>query len=94
MDEAVIKEEVIEETCDFTFKNEEYVKVKQEEIEQKSEYHLEKEIKSETIDFSETNKSHGFFEDVEPKPGESNSKVEKMKENAQTSLEIDQDGRR
>ncbi|PIC29621.1 hypothetical protein B9Z55_021143 [Caenorhabditis nigoni] len=53
MNEAVIKEEVIEETYNFTFKNGEYVKVKQEEIEQKPEYLLEKEIKTEPIDFVE-----------------------------------------
>ncbi|PIC29517.1 hypothetical protein B9Z55_021072 [Caenorhabditis nigoni] len=78
MDEAVIKEEVIEEICNFTFKNGEYVEVKQEEIEQKPEYHLEKEIKTETIEFFDNNNSDSFFEDVKPEPIESGSKIEKM----------------
>ncbi|PIC29652.1 hypothetical protein B9Z55_021168 [Caenorhabditis nigoni] len=47
MDDTVIKEEVIEEDFNFTFKNGEYVEVKQEEIKQKPEYLLEKDIKME-----------------------------------------------
>ncbi|PIC29529.1 hypothetical protein B9Z55_021082 [Caenorhabditis nigoni] len=79
MDEAVIKEEVIEETCNFTFKNGEYVEVKQVEFEQKPENLLETEIKTETKeDFFENHNSDGFFEDVEGKLKENdfiNSKV-------------------
>ncbi|CAO4381513.1 unnamed protein product [Caenorhabditis nigoni] len=53
MNEAVIKEEVIEEELNFTFKNGEYVEVKQEEVEQKPEHLLEKEVKMKPIDFPE-----------------------------------------
>ncbi|CAO4381435.1 unnamed protein product [Caenorhabditis nigoni] len=78
MEESVIKEEVIEETYNFTFKNGEYVEVKQEEVEQKPENLLEKEIKTETNDdFFETNESNKFFEDVEPEPNESDYEIEK-----------------
>ncbi|PIC12719.1 hypothetical protein B9Z55_028234 [Caenorhabditis nigoni] len=51
MDEAVVKEEVIEETHNFMFKSGEYVEVKQEEVEQKPEHLLEEKIKTEPIDF-------------------------------------------
>ncbi|CAO4381537.1 unnamed protein product [Caenorhabditis nigoni] len=67
MNEAVIKDEVIEEEFNFTFVNGEYVEVKQEEIEQKPEHLLENEVKTETIDFAEN---------VELKPKEIDSKVE------------------
>ncbi|PIC29540.1 hypothetical protein B9Z55_021090 [Caenorhabditis nigoni] len=70
MNEAIVKEEVIEETCNFTFKNGEYVEVKQEEPEQKPEYLLEKEIKTETSD--------DFFEDVKSEAEESYSEIEKV----------------
>ncbi|PIC29522.1 hypothetical protein B9Z55_021077 [Caenorhabditis nigoni] len=70
MNEAIVKDEVIEETHNLTFKNGEYVEVKQEEIEQKPEYVLEKEIKVEPIDIYE-NKPDNFFADSELKPKES-----------------------
>ncbi|CAO4381450.1 unnamed protein product [Caenorhabditis nigoni] len=73
MDEVIVKEEVIEETRNCTLKNGEYVEVKQEEIEEKPEYLLEKEIKTETIDFYESNE---FPEDVKQK--ERGSPVEKV----------------
>ncbi|ULT91903.1 hypothetical protein L3Y34_009530 [Caenorhabditis briggsae] len=78
MNDGVNKEEVIEEKCNFTFKNGEYVEIKQEEIERKPEYLLEREIKSESIDFFENNISDEFFEDVERKPRGSDSKNEKV----------------
>ncbi|PIC29646.1 hypothetical protein B9Z55_021164 [Caenorhabditis nigoni] len=78
MNEAIIKDEVMEETHNFTFKNGEIVEVKQEEIEQKPEYLLEKDIKKKQIDFLETNDSDEFFDDVEPKPKENYCEVEKM----------------
>ncbi|PIC29623.1 hypothetical protein B9Z55_021145 [Caenorhabditis nigoni] len=62
MNEAVVKQEVIEEPCNFAFKTGEYVEVKQEEIERKPENLLEKEIKTEPIDFVENN--NAIFEDV------------------------------
>ncbi|CAO4381461.1 unnamed protein product [Caenorhabditis nigoni] len=68
MNDGVIKEEDIEEGHNFTFKNGEYVEVKQEEIEEKPEYHLEKEIKTETNDDS--------FEDVKLEPTERDSPIE------------------
>ncbi|PIC29501.1 hypothetical protein B9Z55_021058 [Caenorhabditis nigoni] len=74
MNEAVIKDEIIEETHNFTFKNGEYVEVKQEEIEEKPEYLLEKEIKTEPSDVFENNNSDCFFEDVELKPKECDSR--------------------
>ncbi|PIC29518.1 hypothetical protein B9Z55_021073 [Caenorhabditis nigoni] len=81
MNVGVIKEEVIEETHNFTFKNGEYVEVKQEEIEQKSEYLLEKEIKKESNDdYCENNNSDGFFEDGELKPKEIDSKLTEITE--------------
>ncbi|PIC29525.1 hypothetical protein B9Z55_021079 [Caenorhabditis nigoni] len=67
MNDGVIKEEVIEEICNFTFKNGEYVVVKQEEIKRKPENLLEQEIKKEPID---------FFEDVERKLKENDFKIE------------------
>ncbi|PIC29630.1 hypothetical protein B9Z55_021152 [Caenorhabditis nigoni] len=79
MNEAVIKEEVVEEEFNFTFKNGEYVEINQEEIEQKPEYLLEKDIKTETNDDSfENNNSDGFFEDVEEKPEEKEFNIEKV----------------
>ncbi|CAO4382049.1 unnamed protein product [Caenorhabditis nigoni] len=77
MNEAIVKEEVIEETCNFTFKNGEYVEGKQEEIEQKPQTLLEKEIKTESIDSFENNDSKPFFEELEPKK-ESDFKIEKV----------------
>ncbi|CAO4381429.1 unnamed protein product [Caenorhabditis nigoni] len=77
MNEADIKEEVIEETCNFTFINGEYVEVKQEEIEQKPENLLEQEIKTEPIEFFEKNNSDEFCEDIKLEPKESDSKIEK-----------------
>ncbi|CAO4381445.1 unnamed protein product [Caenorhabditis nigoni] len=77
MNEAVVKEEVIEGGFNFTFKNGEYVEVKQEEIEQKPEYFLEQEIKTEPIDFFENN-SDELCEDVKPEPKESVSKIQKV----------------
>ncbi|CAO4381523.1 unnamed protein product [Caenorhabditis nigoni] len=86
MNEAVIKEEVIEET--HTFKNDEFVEVKQEEVEQKPEFLLEQDIKTETndefsedvkpepIDFLETIESDKFFDDFELEPKENYSKTE------------------
>ncbi|PIC29548.1 hypothetical protein B9Z55_021096 [Caenorhabditis nigoni] len=70
MNEAVVKEEVIEEDHNFTFKNGEFAEVEQEEIEQKPEHLLEKEIKAEPIEFFEKNNSDGIFEDVQPEPKE------------------------
>ncbi|PIC29502.1 hypothetical protein B9Z55_021058 [Caenorhabditis nigoni] len=78
MNEAVIKDEIIEETHNFTFKNGEYVEVKQEEIEEKPEYLLEKEIKTEPSDVFENNNSDCFFEDVELKPKECDSRSENV----------------
>ncbi|PIC29503.1 hypothetical protein B9Z55_021059 [Caenorhabditis nigoni] len=78
MNEADIKEEVIEETCNFTFINGEYVEVKEEEIEQKPENLLEQEIKTESIDFFEKNNSDEFCEDIKLEPEESDSKIEKV----------------
>ncbi|CAO4381539.1 unnamed protein product [Caenorhabditis nigoni] len=71
MDEAIVKEEVIEETINFTFKNGEYVEVKQEKIEQKPENLMEQEIKTEPIDFSGT---------FEPKTKKIVCKIEKVAE--------------
>ncbi|PIC29640.1 hypothetical protein B9Z55_021160 [Caenorhabditis nigoni] len=65
MNDGVIKEEVIEEPCNFTFRNGEYVELKQEEPEQKPENLLEKEIETEPIE---------FFEDIVQKPKEMNFK--------------------
>ncbi|PIC29657.1 hypothetical protein B9Z55_021172 [Caenorhabditis nigoni] len=67
MDDTVIKEEVIEETCYFTFKNGEYIEVKREEIDQKPENLLEKEIKTEPDE---------FFDDFGLEPEENDSKIE------------------
>ncbi|PIC29512.1 hypothetical protein B9Z55_021067 [Caenorhabditis nigoni] len=79
MDEAIVKEEIIEEEFNFTFKNGEFVEVKQEETEHKPEYQLENEVKTETNDdFFENNNSDGFFEVVKLKPKEIDSKFEKM----------------
>ncbi|PIC29650.1 hypothetical protein B9Z55_021167 [Caenorhabditis nigoni] len=75
MNEAIVKEEVIEETCNFTFKNGEYVEVKQEETEQKPENLLENEIKTETIDLLAKNKPE--IEVFELKQGEWNYEIEK-----------------
>ncbi|PIC29544.1 hypothetical protein B9Z55_021094 [Caenorhabditis nigoni] len=73
MNEVIVKEEVIEETCNFTFKNGEYVEVKQEEFEQKPENLLEQEIKAES--------NSDFFEDTKPEPKESDSRYEKVSTN-------------
>ncbi|CAO4381451.1 unnamed protein product [Caenorhabditis nigoni] len=79
MNEAVVKEEVIEEEHNFTFRNGEYIEVKQEEVELELEYLLEKEIKMETNDdFSGDNISDGFFEDVKLEPKESHSKIDRI----------------
>ncbi|CAO4381524.1 unnamed protein product [Caenorhabditis nigoni] len=79
MNEAVVKEEVIEETCNFTFKNGEYVEVKQEEIEQKPEYLLENEVKTEPIGFFENDKADvEFLGDVEGKPKEKDFDIKKV----------------
>ncbi|CAO4381431.1 unnamed protein product [Caenorhabditis nigoni] len=80
MNEAIVKEEVIEETCSFTFINGEYVEVKQEEdVEQKPEYLLEQEIKTEmNDDFFEANEPDEHFEDVKLEPEEIDSKTEKV----------------
>ncbi|PIC29524.1 hypothetical protein B9Z55_021078 [Caenorhabditis nigoni] len=86
MNDGVIKEEVIEEEYDFTFQNGGYIEVKQEEVEQKPEYLLEKEIKTEPVDFFENNNSDEFFEDVERKSEESNSKVEKVWKEGRTLI--------
>ncbi|PIC29539.1 hypothetical protein B9Z55_021089 [Caenorhabditis nigoni] len=80
MNEAVVKEEAIEETCNFTLKNGEFVEVKQEEIERKPENLLENEVKKEPIEFSENKNSDGFFEHIERKPKESHSEIEKPSE--------------
>ncbi|PIC29654.1 hypothetical protein B9Z55_021169 [Caenorhabditis nigoni] len=78
MNEAIAKDEVIEESNNFKFKNEEFVEVKREEIEKKPENLLEKEIKTEPIDFFEKNQSETkFFEGTEQKPKECDSKIEK-----------------
>ncbi|CAO4381447.1 unnamed protein product [Caenorhabditis nigoni] len=75
MEEAIIKDEVIEEEFE----------VKQEEIEQKPEYLLEKEIKTEPIDSFENNKSdEEFFEDVKLKTKENYSKIEKVSKKVRT----------
>ncbi|PIC29508.1 hypothetical protein B9Z55_021063 [Caenorhabditis nigoni] len=79
MNEAIVKEEVIEETNNFTYINGEYVEVKQEEIEQRPEYLLENEIKTEmNDDCFETNEPDEYFEDVKQEPGEIGSKIEKL----------------
>ncbi|CAO4381456.1 unnamed protein product [Caenorhabditis nigoni] len=78
MNEAVVKEEVIEETHNFAYEDEEFVGVKQEENGEKPENLLEKEIKTEPIDFFENNNSDGFCEGVEQKPKECDFKVEKI----------------
>ncbi|PIC29656.1 hypothetical protein B9Z55_021171 [Caenorhabditis nigoni] len=69
MNEAVVKNEVIEEEFSFTFKNEEFVEVKEEEIEQKPEYLLEKDIKTEPDE---------SFDDFELNPEESDCNIEKI----------------
>ncbi|PIC29634.1 hypothetical protein B9Z55_021155 [Caenorhabditis nigoni] len=72
MNEAVIKEEVIEEELDFTFKNNDFAEVKPANL-------LEKEVKMKTIDFIEKNISDDeFLEGVKLTPRESDSKVEKV----------------
>ncbi|CAO4381521.1 unnamed protein product [Caenorhabditis nigoni] len=77
MNEAVIKEEVIEEDFNFTFKNGDYIEVKQEKIEKKPEYFLEQKIKTEPIDFFETNETEQeFFDDIEQMPREYGTKIE------------------
>ncbi|CAO4381515.1 unnamed protein product [Caenorhabditis nigoni] len=78
MNDAIVKKEVIEKPCNFTFKNEGFVEVKQEEVEQKPENLLEQEIKTEPIDFFENNNSEELCEDVELKPEESESEIRKM----------------
>ncbi|PIC29498.1 hypothetical protein B9Z55_021056 [Caenorhabditis nigoni] len=75
MNEGVVKEEVIEETCNFTFKNGEYVEVKQEEIDYKPENLLEQDIKTEMDYFEDSDE---LCEDVELKPKESDSEFEKV----------------
>ncbi|CAO4381517.1 unnamed protein product [Caenorhabditis nigoni] len=80
MNEALGKVEVIEEPCNFAFKNGEYVEVKQEEIEQKPEKLLEKEIKTNPIDFFGIIKSdEELFEDVEPEKVSSEARTLKCK---------------
>ncbi|CAO4381443.1 unnamed protein product [Caenorhabditis nigoni] len=64
MNDGVIKEEVIEEEFDFTFQNGGYIE--------------KKKTKPEPVDFFENNNSDEFFEDVERKSKESNSKVENV----------------
>ncbi|CAO4381527.1 unnamed protein product [Caenorhabditis nigoni] len=61
----------------FTFKNGEYVEVKQEEVEQKPQYLLEQETKTESIDPFKNKNSDEFLEDVELKPGESKKPASK-----------------
>ncbi|CAO4381432.1 unnamed protein product [Caenorhabditis nigoni] len=80
MNEAIVKEEVIEETNNFTFINGEYVEVKQEEeVEQKPEYLLENEIKTEmNDDCFEANEPDEYFEDVKPEPKECDTEFEKL----------------
>ncbi|ULT91906.1 hypothetical protein L3Y34_009530 [Caenorhabditis briggsae] len=79
MNEAIVKEEVIEETCNFTFINGEYVEAKQEEIEQKPEYLLEQKIKTEIKDdFFEANEPDEYFEDVKLEPEEIDSTIDKV----------------
>ncbi|PIC29626.1 hypothetical protein B9Z55_021148 [Caenorhabditis nigoni] len=67
MNEPIVKEEVIEEEFNFTFKNGEYVEVKQEEIERKPENLLEKEVKTEAIDIFEKIESDDEFSKDVPK---------------------------
>ncbi|CAO4381458.1 unnamed protein product [Caenorhabditis nigoni] len=73
MNEVIVKDEVIEEKCNFTSKNGEYVEVKQEETEKKPENLLEQEIKAES--------NSDFFEDTKPEPKESDSRYEKVSTN-------------
>ncbi|PIC29543.1 hypothetical protein B9Z55_021093 [Caenorhabditis nigoni] len=75
MNEAIVKEEVIEEPYNFTFKNGEYIEVKQEEVEQKPEHLLGQKIKIEPIDFFENDNSDGFSEDVQLEPKECGSEI-------------------
>ncbi|UMM37666.1 hypothetical protein L5515_009358 [Caenorhabditis briggsae] len=83
MNEAVIKDRVIEEDFNFTFRNGEFVEVKQEEIEQKPEYLLEQEFKTETNDdYFENTNSDEFPEDIKPEPKESDSPFEKVPKEA------------
>ncbi|ULT91912.1 hypothetical protein L3Y34_009534 [Caenorhabditis briggsae] len=70
MNEAIVKEEVIEEVCNFTFRNGEYVELKQEENKQKSEKLLKRGIKTET--------NEDFLENVGRKPKECGSKIENL----------------
>ncbi|UMM37699.1 hypothetical protein L5515_009380 [Caenorhabditis briggsae] len=68
MDETVVKEEIIEEEFNFTFKNGEYAEVKQEEIERKPEYLLEQEIKINPSELFEADEPDDeFFEAVQLK---------------------------
>ncbi|PIC29550.1 hypothetical protein B9Z55_021098 [Caenorhabditis nigoni] len=76
MNEGIIKGEVIEEDFNFTFKNGAYIELKQEEVEEKPENLLEKEIKTEPIEFFENNDSDGFFENVKLEPKECDSPIE------------------
>ncbi|CAO4374812.1 unnamed protein product [Caenorhabditis nigoni] len=57
MNKAVIKEEVIEEARNFTFKNDENIRVKQEKVEQKPKNLRRNRIKTEPIDFFHQNSS-------------------------------------
>ncbi|PIC35592.1 hypothetical protein B9Z55_014902 [Caenorhabditis nigoni] len=57
MNKAVIKEEVIEEARNFTFKNDENIRVKQEKVEQKPKNLRRNRIKTEPIDFFRQNSS-------------------------------------
>ncbi|PIC29510.1 hypothetical protein B9Z55_021065 [Caenorhabditis nigoni] len=87
MNEAVIKDEIIEETCNFTFKNGEYVEIKREEVEQKPEHLLEQEIKTEmNDDFFETNEPDEYFEDVTPEPEEKKLKCQICRKRMPRSL--------
>ncbi|CAO4381528.1 unnamed protein product [Caenorhabditis nigoni] len=77
MNEAIVKDEVIEGEFNFTFQNEEFVEVKQEEIERKPENLLENEIKTQPDEFYEPNESDTFFEELEPEK-ESDFKIKKV----------------
>ncbi|CAO4381462.1 unnamed protein product [Caenorhabditis nigoni] len=80
MNEAIVKEEVIEEDINLTFKNGEYVEVKQEEVEEKPENLLEKEIKTEPIDSFENSNWEKFFEATDRKQELIDSRKEKVSE--------------
>ncbi|PIC29631.1 hypothetical protein B9Z55_021153 [Caenorhabditis nigoni] len=77
MNEAVVKEEAIEEEYDFAYDDEEFVGVKQEKNEEKPEHLLQQDIKTGPNDIFETNEpEQEFFDDIEQMLRENDSKIE------------------